>query len=231
MHAPRPRLQLTEQMSAYSGARKHVLVVDDQASQRRLLHDMLAPLGFVVSQAGGGLDCLEQLQREVPDLILLDIAMPDMDGWALARAIRARGHAQLPIIMVSANAFEVPHEGGDAALCNEVVLKPVSYSELLSKIRRQLQIAWVAAPAAAVVAPAAAADHAMPLSLAQLQALLELGQIGYVKGILKTLAELEQQYPACLPLSAELRQLLRQFRLNDYVNRIQEMIHHDLNQV
>ncbi|MFX5555020.1 response regulator, partial [Acinetobacter baumannii] len=82
----------------------------DQASQRRLLRDMLMPLGFVVSEADSGLACMERLGREVPDLILLDIAMPQMDGWTVARAIRARGLAQLPILLVSANAFENLHE-------------------------------------------------------------------------------------------------------------------------
>ncbi len=239
VHVPRPRLKLEDQMSGYLGAAKHVLVVDDQASQRRLLKDMLAPLGFEVTEADGGLACLEQLTHSVPDLILLDIAMPLMDGWSVARAIRARGHAQLPIIIVSANAFENLHERLDPPLYNDFVIKPVPYNELLSKIRQQLHIEWVSATGVPVVL--APSLKTMPQSVIKpmllvpsqekLQALLELGQIGYAKGILKKLDEMEQLNPAYLPFTTELRQLIKQFRLNDYINRIKEMIRHDVNNV
>lgn len=151
VHVPRPRLKLEDQMSGYIGPSKRVLVVDDQASQRLLLKEMLLPLGFEVIEADGGIACLEELARgtPTPDLVLLDIAMPVMDGWSVARAIRARGLTQLPIIIVSANAFESGHErnhdGVDPLLYNDFVVKPVSYNELLSKIRQQLHIDWVSA--------------------------------------------------------------------------------------
>jgi signal transduction histidine kinase/CheY-like chemotaxis protein/purine-cytosine permease-like protein len=236
VHVPRPRLKLEDQMSGYLGATRRVLVVDDQASQRRLLKDMLAPLGFELSEADGGLACMEQLQHQFPDLILLDIAMPLMDGWAVARAIRARGLTQLPIIFVSANAFENLHERPDPPLYNDFVIKPVPYNELLSKIRQQLQIEWVSAstvPAAPSRDAAELAPQPMLLvpSQEKLQTLLELGKIGYAKGILKKLAEMEQLNPAYLPFTTELRQLIKQFRLNDYLNRIKEMIRHDVNNV
>ena len=227
VHVPRPRLKLEDQMSGYVGERKHVLVVDDQASQRRLLEDMLAPLGFAVTQADGALACLEQLNSKVPDLILLDIAMPLMDGWAVARAIRARGLTDLPIIIVSANAFENLHERNAPPLYNDFVIKPVSYNELLSKIRQQLQIEWLSTAPPAL--PAQTVLLVPPP--AKLQALLELGNIGYAKGIVKKLDELELQSSAYLPFTTELRQLVKQFRLNDYVIRLKEMMVHDVNNV
>jgi CheY-like chemotaxis protein len=182
---------------------------------------------------------MEQLNRQLPDLVLLDIAMPIMDGWAVARAIRARGLRQLPIIFVSANAFENLHERPDPPLHNDFLIKPVPYNELLSKIRQQLQIEWVSASGVPVMP--AAARKTMPDTPTQpmllvpsqekLQALLELGQIGYAKGILNKLAEMEQLNSAYLPFTTELRQLIKQFRLNDYINRIKEMIRHDVNNV
>lgn len=65
----------------------------------------------------------------------------------------------------------------------------------------------------------------------KLQTLLELGSIGYAKGILRKLDEMEQQNSAYLPFTTELRKLVRQFRLNEYVTRIKEMIRHDVNNV
>jgi signal transduction histidine kinase/CheY-like chemotaxis protein/purine-cytosine permease-like protein len=238
VHVPRPRLKLEDQMSGYIGPSKRVLVVDDQASQRLLLKEMLLPLGFEVVEADGGIACLEELTRRTPDLVLLDIAMPVMDGWSVARAIRARGLAQLPVIIVSANAFESGHErsndGIDPPLYNDFVVKPVSYNELLSKIRQQLRIDWVSAPLPLAV-PANEAIVAQTMMLVpsqeKLQALLELGSIGYAKGILKKLDEMEQQNSAYLPFTTELRKLVKQFRLNEYVTRIKEMIRHDVNNV
>jgi len=238
VHVPRPRLKLEDQMSGYIGPSKRVLVVDDQASQRLLLKEMLLPLGFEVVEADGGIACLEELARRVPDLVLLDIAMPVMDGWSVARAIRARGLTQLPVIIVSANAFESGHErsqeGIDPPLYNDFVVKPVSYNELLSKIRQQLRIDWVSTPLPPSI-PAKETVVAQPMMLVpsqeKLQALLELGSIGYAKGILKKLDEMEQQNSAYLPFTTELRQLVKQFRLNEYVTRIKEMIRHDVNNV
>src|SRR5450830_279063 len=235
VHVPRPRLKLEDQMSGYIGPSKRVLVVDDQASQRLLLKEMLLPLGFEVIEADGGIACLELLTKQTPDLILLDIAMPLMDGWSVARAIRARGHLQLPIIIVSANAFESAHERVDPPLYNDFVVKPISYNELLSKIKQQLRIEWVSAAAGLMPAAAALAVAVKPMMLVpsqeKLQTLLELGSIGHAKGILRKLDEMEAQNPAYLPFTTELRQLVKQFRLNEYVTRIKEMIRHDVNNV
>ncbi|TWC71836.1 ATP-binding protein [Herbaspirillum sp. SJZ099] len=235
VHMPRPRLQLEDQMTGYAGPARRVLVVDDQASQRRLLKEMLLPLGFEVAEADSGIACMEALARRVPDLVLLDIAMPLMDGWSVARAIRARGLAQLPVILVSADAFENLHERSDPPLYDDFVVKPVSYNELLAKIRQHLHLEWVAPPPAAAAATAATTAPAQPVMLVpprhKLQALLELGAIGYAKGILHQLDELERHTPAYLPFTTDLRQLVRQFRLNEYVTRIEELIRHDLNDV
>ncbi|OWY29924.1 ATP-binding protein [Herbaspirillum robiniae] len=233
VNVPRPRLKLEDQMCGYTGPARRVLVVDDQASQRRLLREMLLPLGFAVTEADSGIACMEELARGVPDLVLLDIAMPLMDGWSVARAIRARGLAQLPVIFVSADAFENLLERSETPLYNDFVVKPVSYSELLAKIKQQLKLDWVNAAAAS--APAAPAPAEQPLMLVpaqkKLRALLELGAIGYAKEILRQLDDMERQNPAYLPFTTELRQLVRQFRLNEYVTRIKEMIRHDLNDV
>jgi CheY-like chemotaxis protein len=233
VHVPRPRIKLEDQMSGYAGPSRHILVVDDQASQRRLLKDMLMPLGFVVSEADSGLACMERLGHDIPDLLLLDIAMPQMDGWSVARAIRARGLAQLPILLVSANAFENLHERNEPALVNDFVVKPVSYHELLGKLRQHLQLDWVASAQPAEPPPAPAATQALLLVPSQdrLASLLELGRIGYAKEILRQLDAMERQQPAYLPFTTELRQLVKQFRLNEYVTRIQELIRHDLNDV
>ncbi|MFW5750719.1 MAG: response regulator [Planctomycetota bacterium] len=79
-----------------------VLIVDDAAFMRQLIRDALEPLGFeIVAEAGNGRDALERYRELRPDLITLDIVMPEMDGLSTLEAIRAEDH-QTPVIMVTA---------------------------------------------------------------------------------------------------------------------------------
>lgn len=71
-----------------------------------MLAGMLMPLGFDVREAASGGECLASLHESVPDAILLDITMDDMDGWPAATRLRAAGYTDVPIIMVSANVFK-----------------------------------------------------------------------------------------------------------------------------
>jgi PAS domain S-box-containing protein len=81
----------------------HVLVVDDNATARRWLADVLAAEGLQVSQAAGGAEALAQLERQLPDLVLLDLLMPEMDGFRVIEEVRRRPEwRQLPIWVVTA---------------------------------------------------------------------------------------------------------------------------------
>src|ERR1700693_3818002 len=127
-------------MSGYRGTPKRVLIIDDQASQRAILSAILAPLGFAIAHAGSGAAGLAAIAENPPDLVLLDISMPTMDGWVVCRTIRAQGHADLPVIVVSATAVDSGPERAEAALHTDFVVKPVSFNELLHKIRLHLKL-------------------------------------------------------------------------------------------
>jgi signal transduction histidine kinase/purine-cytosine permease-like protein/DNA-binding NarL/FixJ family response regulator len=226
VHAPRPVLTLADPLSGYLGPRRRILIVDDQASQRTMLAHMLLPMGFDISEADSGAACLASIRAEVPDLVLLDIAMPVMDGWAVSRAIRdlnLPGTTTLPILIVSANAFD--QAAGRAGFpCHDgFVVKPVSLLELLAKIKIHLRLEWITTPLPANPPALASVPATLP-SLDELTALLELGAIGYVKGILAKLTQLEQRTPSQLAFTTELRELVRRFRLNDFANRLKETI-------
>ena len=226
VHAPRRRPQWDDRLSGYSGRRRRILIVDDQAPQRQLLKDMLLPLGFDIAEADDGNACLAAIAHAPPDLLLLDISMPDMDGWTVCRTLRERGHDTLPIVIVSANAFDVGHAG---LLCHDgFIVKPVSLADLLSVLKRHLALDWIAGPAPA--SSLRARPYAVP-SPAELNTLLELGAIGYVKGIQEKLDALEQANRDYAPFAAALRGLLKQFRLNEYTNRLKEMLRHDTDDI
>jgi CheY-like chemotaxis protein len=218
-------------MAGYLGSRKRILVVDDQASQRRLLDAMLSPLGFDIVQAGSGAACLEALARTPFDLVLLDIAMPGQDGWSVCRAIRERGHATLPVIIVSANAFDVSSVRHlEEMPCNDFIVKPVVLAELLAKVRLHTGIDWIPRADDTLAARPARPVKLVP-SQQRLRGLLEAAAIGHVKGIHARLDEIERIDSAYAPFTAELRHLVKRFRLNELSSRLQEMIHHDVDKV
>jgi DNA-binding response OmpR family regulator len=83
---------------------KHILVVDDDAQARRLLRLIMERSGFSVSEAENGFAALALLEQEIPDLFILDLMMPGMDGLTLCKALRERtATARIPIILYSAN--------------------------------------------------------------------------------------------------------------------------------
>jgi CheY-like chemotaxis protein len=116
-----------------------ILVVDDSDMNRRLLLETLRPMGFTVGQAASGIECLQELDVLRPQLVLMDLRMPGMDGYQAMRHIRARhGSQAVRIIAVTASAFEddapeIARSGAD-----ELVRKPFRVDELLAAIRRQL---------------------------------------------------------------------------------------------
>src|ERR1700722_16121703 len=79
---------LEHRVRGYDGPRQTVLVVDDDQVHRDLICELLVPLGFNVMTAANGTTCLALVNERRPNLILLDISMPDMDGWAVARQLR-----------------------------------------------------------------------------------------------------------------------------------------------
>lgn len=130
----------------YEGARQSVLVVDDVPANRQMLVDLLTPLGFVVLQATDGQAAIDATLSRRPDLILMDQAMPVMDGLAAIRWLRQHDvdHAQatLPILLLSAHASSDAEAAALAAGANAFLAKPVCRTALLDLIQHQLGLVW-----------------------------------------------------------------------------------------
>jgi CheY-like chemotaxis protein/anti-sigma regulatory factor (Ser/Thr protein kinase) len=222
------RSAIAMQATGYLGSRKKLLVVDDQASQRVVLNEMLSTLGFDIMEADSGVACLEAVEHYQPDLLLMDIAMPGMDGWEVCRRLRERGHTDLPIIIVSANVLDPTARGTDSMYCNDFLAKPFILEDLLSKLKLHLGIEWTAAAASPTTE--AQAIRLVP-PRATLNRLLELGAIGYVKGIHAELDAITRKNAIYAPFCAELRSLVERFRLPEYTNRLKEWMHDDMDRV
>ena len=116
-----------------------ILVVDDYADNRTLLSAWLRAKGYLVLEAENGREGLLQANRSHPDLILMDLAMPELDGVEATRQIRER-HTFLrtPIFAISAYATHDVKADALAAGCNEVFAKPLDLDSLLGKIQTTL---------------------------------------------------------------------------------------------
>lgn len=123
----------------YAGERKRLLVVDDFADNRQLYCDMLKPMGFEIVEAINGVDCLEKLESVQPDMILMDIRMPHMDGLEATRRIRSdKRFSNCCIIAVSAGAYEQDIAESMQAGCDLFLSKPVNFKELAGAISKLL---------------------------------------------------------------------------------------------
>lgn len=209
---PGPRAEPARAVVGYFGARRTLLVVDDQPVQRHMLAALLAPLGFVLREAASGTECLQSLRETPPDAILLDLGMDDMDGWQTAQLARAAGYTG-PIILVSANVFENQAERLRTTQCQAFVGKPVVESELMAVLQRHLLLEWVSATTAAALPPGFAPgfpNALPPLTRVDLpeparSELLHLADIGHVYGLRRLLDRLEHDSPALAPACAVLR--------------------------
>ena len=209
-------------VSGYIGTRRSLLVVDDHPTQRQMLAGMLLPLGFRIREAASGRECLESVLDNAPDAVLLDISMDDMDGWETARRIRAHGILGLPIIMVSANAFENQSDKVVAAGCQGFVDKPVIESELLAVLQRELELEWVAELAVPSWAPPDSAPPGTPLALprAHAQALLRLARLGHAQGLQRALDALAGEHAGCELQVAAMRSLVARFAWSELIERL-----------
>lgn len=113
---------------------EHVLVVDDDAPVRRMLERTLRADGYDVTVAADGGQALAAAERSAPDLVVLDVGLPGMDGLAVCRRLRANG-VTAPILLLTARDAVADRVAGLDAGADDYVIKPVATDELLARLR------------------------------------------------------------------------------------------------
>jgi CheY-like chemotaxis protein len=211
--------------------------VDDKRENRLVLLDLLVPLGFELFQAEDGQEAISMAEIVRPDLILMDLVMPQMSGFECIRRIRTLFPLSgLKIIAFSASAFEHDQRQSLEEGFDDFISKPVDVNLLLEKLRQHLGLQWAYADQKSMQVPTSGKlpirrqeqlnSDCLP-SVDQLEELNALAMMGDIQQILDVLKELETQARPCQPFITELRQLCHEFnsrKIRQYLKSCLETI-------
>ena len=140
--------------------RARILIVDDESDVRALLRELLERAGYEVVEAENGVEGLRVLFRQRPDLIILDLTMPELDGWATLGRIREL--SDVPVLLLSARQSELEKVRGLKAGADDYLTKPFGRQELIARAEALLR-----RPRAALPVPDAYADGLVTIDFAQ----------------------------------------------------------------
>ncbi len=136
--------EVSKIITGFEGQTKTILVIDDNDDHRRLIKDLLTPIGFSVLEARSSDECFDVLKQQPVDLVFLDIALGNESGWEVLARIRDR-QPELPVVMVSANVREL-HSSSDKSLNHaqpdDYLEKPIQLNALLERMAKQLDLEW-----------------------------------------------------------------------------------------
>ena len=203
----------------YQGPRKKALIVDDVSANRSVLVDLLTTLGFDVSEAVNGQEGVEKAQALQPDIILMDIVMPVMDGLkAIALLRQLPDFKKVPLIAMSASASDVETQKSLVVGATAFIPKPVDINKFLQQLDKLLQLNWVyeqpeeeSLIEGEAVEPLVAEPLVAP-PLEELETLHSLARRGNMQDILQRasyLIELDERYR---PFANQLRLLAKEYR-------------------
>ena len=120
--------------------RKKILIIDDEARMRKIVADFLQREGYLIIEAADGMEAIELFAEQQPDLLILDVMMPRVDGWQVCREIRKT--SRVPIIMLTARSEEIDELTGFELGADEYIAKPFSPRILVARVNAILRRAF-----------------------------------------------------------------------------------------
>jgi len=206
-----------EQIIGFKGKTQKILIIDDVAENRSVLIDLLAPLGFELKEATDFQMGFDKALAWLPDMILMDLIMPKINGFEAAQQMRRSSVLQATkIIMISASAFEQHHKQSLEVGCDDFIAKPVQVNELFEKLQKHLDLTWIYRDSSnsetEVEIPEF--EHGLQGPPAEMaKTLYEMAEIGDVSSILDKVLELENMGQEFLPFAHKLKELAEGFEM------------------
>ena len=209
----------SKQVTGYEGDRRTVLIVDDHWENRSVLTNLLGPLGFRTVEAENGAVALKRAGERTPDLVLMDLVMPHMDGFEAVRQFRRHEVlSAVKIIALSASVLN-GHQLSIDAGCDDFLPKPIHIEQLLNALQRQLNLTWTytAVVSSAIAGKATAPGVSLttnPVKLPpvhQLEDLYATALTGDIQGVLTRLDTIATNGQDIGAFVDSVRELARQF--------------------
>ncbi len=176
---------------------RKILVVDDKLENRIVLTNMLEPLGFEMRVAKNGQEALESVQTSKPDLILMDLVMPILDGFATCQYLKKDPATRdIVIIAISASVFEEDQKQSKAAGCDDFLPKPFKAPILLEKLEKYLQLKWIYQEIPSQNSPLTRGSEDQSQETPNLelaQEIYKMAEIGDIQGISQVLEEMKKE--------------------------------------
>ncbi|AFJ03014.1 Two-component hybrid sensor and regulator [Methylophaga frappieri] len=205
-------LLATHMPMGYQGPRRKILVVDNEPIDRELLLNVLIPLGFEVKEAASGAECLQLYPEFQPEIIFMDLAMPEMDGWETCHLIRNVHKSSVTIGIISANAFDKNLENSSGITAKDFILKPVNLIELINWIGERLNIEWITPDSKAESEIQRSSSLLPPREI--MEKLISLLNLGYLAGVRQLIDEIEADKLADAVFIAEIREMASRMQLS-----------------
>lgn len=220
MRAKKQSFEQNSRVVGYEGNRRRVLIVDDGADNRSVLKSLLEPLGFETAEAADGRAAVGKVREWRPDVVLMDLVMPIMDGFAATGEIKRMQEVETPVVIaLSASAFDHDQQESSAAGCDDFIPKPVRVDDLLEKLRKHLGLRWIIDPAhhsPAIAMPRRSLAFKSP-PLSDIEALHQAAITGDVQRVLKTLESVADRDEDLLPFANEVKRLARGLLLRQLI--------------
>ena len=208
-------IQEAKQITGYQGEPRKVLVADDQDENRRMLVDMLIPLGFLVEEVADGRAAVDKTLAWHPDLVFMDLRMPVMDGKEAMQEIRSKLRGSTVVLVaVTASAFDLDRKESADAGADDFIAKPFRQEHLSKILEQRLGLTWEYAATThsepkeedrAVVAPPAP----------ELAVFLDLATSGNMLGIETRASELGTEDEKFIPFAEHVTELAKDFRIEE----------------
>jgi len=222
-------------ITGYQGEKRKILVVDDHWENCAVLVNLLEPIGFDMREASNGEECLELAKDFLPDLIIIDLVMPGMDGLELTLGLRQLPEFQQTILIAcSATVSEFYQLQSRAFGCNDFLPKPVQVEELLIKIQNYLGLTWVYhnSDELSNQPPEPVSDSVQSIQVnaiipppkEELNFLYDLARKGLIDSLLEQGEQLKALDNKYLPFVQEIEDLAKDFKIKKIRGFIQQYI-------
>ncbi|NER96531.1 MAG: response regulator [Symploca sp. SIO1B1] len=219
----------------YQGEKKQILVVDDCAENRAILFSLLEPLGFEIREASNGEGGLEQAINFLPDLLILDLVMPVMDGFELTCRLRQLPEFKQTVILASSASISESYQiQSREAGCNDFLPKPIETRDLLETIRYHLGLSWIYEKTDELstqpLGTQSDLSQTNPVTVIippppdELNILYDLARKGLIDGLIEQVNKLTKMDNKYMPFADKILNLAKEFNIKQIRNFIKKYL-------